>query len=147
MKLKTSFLCHGHYFNLFIISSIGKLTCVKCFSMHFTYIISHELILPMKDYKGFQVALGDAGDTGSIPRLGRSPEGGHSSPLQYSCLENPMDREEPGGLQFIGSQRVGHDGSNWACARVRPRVHTHTHTHTHTRTWKIIKVKLYLSIF
>ena len=29
---------------------------------------------------------------GSISRLGRSPGGGHGNPLQYSCLENPMDR-------------------------------------------------------
>ena len=29
---------------------------------------------------------------GLIPGLGRSPEGGHGNPLQYSCLENPMDR-------------------------------------------------------
>ena len=36
---------------------------------------------------------GDKGDVGSIPGLGRSPEGGHSNPLQYSCLGNPMDRE------------------------------------------------------
>ena len=35
---------------------------------------------------------GDAGDMGSIPGLGRSPGGGHSNPLQCSCLENPMDR-------------------------------------------------------
>ena len=34
----------------------------------------------------------DAGDAGSIPGLGRSPGGGHGNPLQYSCLENPMDR-------------------------------------------------------
>ena len=34
---------------------------------------------------------------------GRSPGGGHSNPLQYSCLENPMDRG-PGGLQSMGSQ-------------------------------------------
>ena len=33
-----------------------------------------------------------AGDPGSIAGLGRSPGGGHGSPLQYSCLENPMDR-------------------------------------------------------
>ena len=33
-----------------------------------------------------------AGDPGSIPGLGRSPGGGHGNPLQYSCLENPMDR-------------------------------------------------------
>ena len=35
---------------------------------------------------------GDVRDTGSISRSGRSPGGGHSNPLQYSCLENPMDR-------------------------------------------------------
>ena len=34
---------------------------------------------------------GEAGDMGSIPGLGRSPGEGHDSPLQYSCLENPMD--------------------------------------------------------
>ena len=35
---------------------------------------------------------GDIRDTGLIPRLGRSPGGGHGNSLQYSCLENPMDR-------------------------------------------------------
>ena len=35
----------------------------------------------------------NAGDPGLIPRLGRSPGRGHGNPLQYSCLENPMDRE------------------------------------------------------
>ena len=34
---------------------------------------------------------GDAGDVGSIPGLGRSPGGGYSNPLEYFCLENPMD--------------------------------------------------------
>ena len=34
----------------------------------------------------------DTGDVGSIPGLERSPGGGHGNPLQYSCLENPMDR-------------------------------------------------------
>ena len=33
-----------------------------------------------------------AGDPGLIPGWGRSPGGGHCNPLQYSCLENPMDR-------------------------------------------------------
>ena len=36
---------------------------------------------------------GDATDAGSIPRWGRSPGAGNGNPLQYSCLENPMDRE------------------------------------------------------
>ena len=34
----------------------------------------------------------NAGVPGSIPGLGRSPGGGNGNPLQYSCLENPMDR-------------------------------------------------------
>ena len=34
----------------------------------------------------------NAGDEGSIPGSGRSPGGGNGNPLQYSCLENPMDR-------------------------------------------------------
>ena len=36
---------------------------------------------------------GDIRDMGSIPEWGRSPGRGHGNPFQYSCLENPMDRE------------------------------------------------------
>ena len=35
---------------------------------------------------------GDIKDTGSIPGSGRSPGGGYGNPLQYSCLEKPIDR-------------------------------------------------------
>ena len=35
---------------------------------------------------------GDVRDAGSIPELGISPGGGHGNPLQYSSMENPMDR-------------------------------------------------------
>ena len=37
------------------------------------------------------VNAGDKRDSGLIPGLGRSPGGGNGNPLQYSCLENPMD--------------------------------------------------------
>ena len=50
----------------------------------------------------------NAGDLSLILGLGRSPREGNGKPLQYACLGNPMD-EEPDGLQFKGSQRVGHD--------------------------------------
>ena len=59
---------------------------------------------------------GDVRDMGSIPGSGRSPgeENGrkipgeeNGNPLQYSCLENPMDRGA-WGLQSVGSQKVGH---------------------------------------
>ena len=49
----------------------------------------------------------NAGDLSLIPGSGRSSGEANGSPLQYSCLENPMD-EEPGGLQSTGSQRICH---------------------------------------
>ena len=55
----------------------------------------------------------DARDMGSIPGSGRSPGGGHGYSLQYSCLENLMDR----GAWWATVhrlQRVGHDWSEWA---------------------------------
>ena len=56
---------------------------------------------------------GDARDTHSIPGSGRSP-GGHDNPLQYSCLENPMDRGA-WCLQSIGLQKVGHSWRDLVC--------------------------------
>ena len=41
--------------------------------------------------KNLSASAGDIRDSGLIPRLGRSPDGGHGNSLQYSCLENPMD--------------------------------------------------------
>ena len=42
--------------------------------------------------KNLPAKVGDVREEGFIPGLGRSPGGGHGNPLQYSCLENPMDR-------------------------------------------------------
>ena len=50
----------------------------------------------------------NTGDPSSIPGFGRSPGERNGNPLQYSCLENIMS-EEPGRLQFWGSQRAGYD--------------------------------------
>ena len=46
--------------------------------------------------------VGDSRDRGSIPGSRRSPGGGHGNPLQYSCLENPMDS----GAWWARFQRV-----------------------------------------
>ena len=59
----------------------------------------------------------DAGDPGSIPKLGRSPGGGNSNPFQYSCLENPMDR----GAWWATVPRVAESDIDWATE------HTHTY--------------------
>ena len=70
---------------------------------------------PLQLFLGFSGSLAgkgsacNVGDLGSIPGLERSPGGGYGNPLQYFCLENPHGRrEEPGGLQTMGSQRVRH---------------------------------------
>ena len=70
--------------------------------------------------KNSSASAGDARDTGSIPRSGRSPGGEYGSPLQYSCLENPMDR----GDWWATGHRVA---QSWT--RLKPlRVHS-------TYTW------------
>ena len=66
------------------------------------------------EVKNLLASTGDLRGSGSIPGSGRSPGGGHGNPLQYSCLEIPQ-AGEPGGLQSVGLQRVGHNRS------------THTH--------------------
>ena len=48
------------------------------------------------------------GDLGSIPASGRSPGEGNGNPLQYSCLKITW-MEEPGRLQSMRSQTVGHN--------------------------------------
>ena len=65
---------------------------------------------------------GDVRDTGSIPRSGRSPGRGHSNPIQYSCLENPMDR---GAWQATvhGVATVGHDSVPNMLAKSSRNVH------------------------
>ena len=50
------------------------------------------MILVALEVKNPPANAGDIRDVGSIPGMGRSPGGGHGNPLQYSCLENPMDK-------------------------------------------------------
>ena len=56
-----------------------------------THIHTHTLIIFPGGSAGKESAC-NAGDPGLIPGLGRSPGAGNGNPLQYSCLENPMDR-------------------------------------------------------
>ena len=58
-----------------------------------------------------------AEDPGLIPGSRRPLGEGNGNPLQYSCLENPMDS---GGLQSTGMQRAGH---NWAPSIIKSRGH------------------------
>ena len=83
------------------------------FFIHITvYFQFHYFHLGFPDGSGIKNLPANAGDVALIPGSGISPGRGNGNPLQYSCLENSMDR---GAWQNMGSQRVRHD---W--------VHTHT---------------------
>ena len=56
--------------------------------LYLTTLISQVTLV----VKNLPASAGGVRDGGSIPGLGRSPGGGHGNPLQYSCLEDPMDR-------------------------------------------------------
>ena len=61
---------------------------VKSKTIYLSYASQVVLVV-----KNLPANAGDIRDTGLIPGLGGSPGGGHGNPLQYSCLENLMDRE------------------------------------------------------
>ena len=78
-----------------------------CFNYQlFSLYITKDLLLKQSFPGGSdgKESACNAGDQGLIPGLGRFPGEGNGNPLQYSCLENSMDRGEPGRLQSVGSQ-------------------------------------------
>ena len=81
--------------------------CLQGFSSVLYLLISNYWDFP--GGSDGKVSVYSAGDLGSIPGLGRFPGEGNGNPLQYSCLENPMDRGAWCRLLSMGSQRVGHD--------------------------------------
>ena len=70
---------------------------------------------------------GDARDVDSISESGRSPGVGNGNPIQYSCLENSMDR---GDWQAIFSPGD--------CKKLDTTERTHPYPHTHPHTHKVI---------
>jgi len=130
---------------LFVIhtaSWVCRFVCVNKFGKFLVITSSFALSTPLfllffwypNDRKGFwggtvvknlPANARDARYVGSVPGSGRSPGIGNGYPLQYSCLENFIDR-----------------GAWWATTHGSPRVrhdwNTHTHTHTHTREFQKI---------
>ena len=64
---------------------------------------------------------GDTRDSGLIPGLGRSPGKGNGNPLQYSCLENPLNRRAWWATVVHGSERAGRDS---AMKHINTCIHT-----------------------
>jgi len=79
----------------------------RCTTQWFIMFLDYMLLkLSVSVGKEPACNAGDARDMGLIPGWGRSPGGGHGNPIPWA--------EEPGRLQSMGSQRVGHDWSDWA---------------------------------
>ena len=92
------------FINVFILQITAYVTLTEAFSdpwckatalaLNIYLVFYHTVWLPCwLSGKESVCKAGAAGDMGSIPGVGRSLAGGHGNPLQYSCLENPMDRE------------------------------------------------------
>ena len=62
----------------------------ECVCVCIYIYIASQVALVVKNQPANAENAGDMKDEDSIPRLGRSPEGRHGNPLQYSCLETPM---------------------------------------------------------
>ena len=115
--------CTDYIYFLFLKPFLYFSFVKNCHVFSFAYLSINSSKLPQafwypcRPHEASQVTLmiknppanaGDIRDTGSVPGLGRSPGEGHGNPLQYSCLENPMDRGAC-GLQSMLLQRIRHD--------------------------------------
>ena len=78
-----------HQKTLFTWALNGNLSKMSSSLRMWTAPTASQMVLVMKN---LPVNAGDKRDTGWIPGSGRSPGGGNGNLLQYSCLENPMDR-------------------------------------------------------
>ena len=84
---KGTLTSHPELWHPFIICFIMVIAEWWHFSLHHHWASQVALVV-----KNSPASAGDARDSGSIPGSGRSSGGGPGNPLQYSCLENPMDR-------------------------------------------------------
>ena len=69
--------------------------CIHCVFCFYCFAAEYPVLILTADFPGGsdgKVSVYNAGDPGSIPGSGRSLGEGNGNPLQYYCLENPMDR-------------------------------------------------------
>ena len=81
------------YTDITKLSSVGtRRASVVQKRSHFLHFWSRTYMTMAPGGSGGKASVYNAGDLGSIPGSGRSPGEGNGNPLQYYCLENPMDR-------------------------------------------------------
>ena len=95
------------------------------------YIQTHILTEGFPCWLNGKESACNAGDAGSFPGSGRFPERGMATHSSILVRRIPWT-EEPGRLQYTGSQRVGHDWSKWTCTHTYRHVHIYIYLHIHT---------------
>ena len=110
------------------------LTClvIFCWKLDMIYWIAGTKV-GFPDSSAGKESTCNAGDLGSIPGLARSPGGGHGSPLQYSCLENPHGQRSLAGYSPWGRKEV--DTTEWLSA-----------TRHRNRGKQTLSVKFYVNV-
>ena len=81
-----------HCYDWEVLSETHFTMLYMCISQESSLTLDRDVGLPGGASGEETGDAGDIRDEGSIPGSGRSPGGGHHNPLQYSCLENPIDR-------------------------------------------------------
>ena len=121
-----------------VLSDIGSSSLTAVFLQEFTGEFEGE--------RASQVALvvknppanaGDIRDMGSIPGLGRSPGGRYGNPLQYSCLENPMDK----GAWWAIAHGVAKSQTRLSDLAWMHALKEKTHCRSYGRSWNIARQK------
>ena len=85
--------------------------------------------------KNLPANAGGTRDVGSIPGSGRFPGEGNGNQVQYSCLENSLDRRYLMGYSPWGMKQSYMTEILGACTHTHTHTHTHIHTHTHTQRY------------
>ena len=117
-------ICHFHSTNNLMLgmTHIGRTRKFRFIDFNWMFqidtVFTQFLLFTLKLVKVVKNLPASAEDMGSTPELGRSPEGEHGNRLQYSCLENPMNR----GTWWATVHGVAKRGHDW--------VYEHTRIHT-----------------
>ena len=135
LKWKTWICCtHNYLHNIYIVFAIIYILCIRHYKSsrdNLNHTGGYTLILGFPGGSDCKESACRVGDPGSIPVLGRSPGERNVNLLQYSCLENPMDR----GAWWATVHRV---------ARVRHDLPTKPAPHTYIHTYAYIQIHSYL---
>ena len=118
---------------------LSNVKSIHFFAFTCFYLQGSQVVLVVKNPPA---NAGDVRNLGSIPGSGRSPGEGNGNPLQYSCLENAMDRGACWATVYGVAQsqtwlslphvfhfQLGKERESW--------FYTHTHTHTHTHPVRV----------